>query len=199
MRFAVLLIFGVFHNVISDQGSRPPKWGHPSKNPSQKNKENLKKTVQVLIQRYSYKCRDALMSSLSPNQRISLDHLCLRFHIRVQEGAITQSFLFKDGTFFFSNKPRSLVIQVSKLDDNSQLCVSPFTPLSMSDRRTCLANFPNTVTWCYEKGGSLKDNISHFFQISKIAQNWNTLLWKRGRQTLKNTDNYQRSCFEVFI
>ena len=125
---------------------------HPKIQPRRTKKIFAKKTVQVLIQRYSYKCRDVLMSSSSPNQRISLDHLCLRFHIRVQEGAITQSFLFKDGTFFFSNKPRSLLIQVSKLGDNSQLCVSPFTPLSLSDRRNCWPIFQTRYSRCYEQG-----------------------------------------------
>ena len=120
--------------------------------PEEQRKSLLKKTVQVLIRRDSYKCRDVLMSSSSPNQRISLDHLCLQFHIRVQEGAITQSFLFKDGTFFFSNKPRRLLIQVSKLDDNSQLCVSPFTPLSLSDRRNCWPIFQTRYSRCYEQG-----------------------------------------------
>ena len=152
---------------------------HPKIQPRRTKKIYAKKTVQVLIRRYSYKCRDALMSSSSPNQRISLDHLCLRFHIRVQEGAITQSFLFKDGTFFFSNKPRRLVIQVKIRWQFTTLCFTLYSSES-EWQKELLANFPNTVFTVLWTRGSLKANISQFFQISKIAQNWNTVLWKRG-------------------
>ena len=46
----IFVIFGVFHNVISDQGSRPAKWGHPSEilNPCRKKREKTFRQQQFL-------------------------------------------------------------------------------------------------------------------------------------------------------
>ena len=88
----IFVIFGVFHNVISDQGSRPAKWGHPSEilNPCRKKRENTFRQQRFLLFRENDIMELPIMCFYHYFSRLSSwlwnwwvkTIMCFRFHIR---------------------------------------------------------------------------------------------------------------------